>query len=156
VKFRNVSTAMLAASALLFGMGAVHAQQRYTITAIVGHPQALPDQRPLAHDLNDKGEVAGELSTFQFDPRHPFLWRAGEFIELTAIPDPRASAIGINSKSEVIGSFRPPGEPLFTSFLLRRNGLTTLEFVSGESERASARSRWPAAESQACSGGVGT
>jgi probable HAF family extracellular repeat protein len=55
-----------------------------------------------AVDLNNKGEVVG---VFETSGTHAFLWKDGEFIDLTPLlPSGSTEAVGINDKSAIVGN----------------------------------------------------
>lgn len=84
--------------------------------------------------LNDKGEVVGECETFlRGGQTRAFIWRRGVLTDLGGVGD--RVALGINNRSQVIGSRYTSGGP--RGFLWRRGALTDLGTLGGDESAVS-------------------
>jgi uncharacterized membrane protein len=131
---RSFVTSVVLALALNAAGFAARAQPTYTLTQI---EPSRPDAFAIEiADLNDKGEVVGEILTES--GRLGFVWRDGEMTIITGLstgPGSLALPTAINNGSDIVGIVGPTSGPL-AMFLIERGQLddATIIDIPGATE----------------------
>jgi probable HAF family extracellular repeat protein len=92
-----------------------------------------PSQPVWAVDINDHGQVVGNLDVTETEPTRAFLWQRGQFTNLGAPAGTSSYAISINNRGDVLGYVVNQGSSIKRAFVWRDGFMTFLDAPGGNS-----------------------